>query len=76
MGVTLDRAPSTCKRTSDLKAIQMTQLGGPEVLHLVGWSAAGQLRTPAVQALPQPDAAEAHPLLETGATTGKVVLKP
>jgi NADPH:quinone reductase len=54
----------------------MTQLGGPEVLHLVGWSAAGQLRTPAVQALPQPDAAEAHPLLETGATTGKVVLKP
>ena len=43
---------------------------------LVGWIASGQLRTPAVRALPLADAAEAHRLLETGATTGKVVLKP
>jgi NADPH2:quinone reductase len=43
---------------------------------LVGWIASGQLRTPAVHALPLADAATAHRLLETGATTGKVVLKP
>ena len=43
---------------------------------LVGWIASGQVRTPAVFALPLADAAEAHRLLETGATTGKVVLKP
>ena len=43
---------------------------------LVGWIAAGQLRTPAVRALPLADAAEAHRLLESGTTTGKVVLKP
>ena len=43
---------------------------------LVGWIASGQLRTPAVYPLPLADAAEAHRLLEAGASTGKVVLKP
>jgi NADPH2:quinone reductase len=43
---------------------------------LVGWIASGQVRTPAVFPLPLADAAEAHRLLEAGATTGKVVLKP
>ena len=43
---------------------------------LVGWIASGQLITPPVHALPLAEAAEAHRLLETGATTGKVVLKP
>jgi NADPH2:quinone reductase len=43
---------------------------------LVDWIASGRLRTPEVQALPLADAATAHRLLETGATTGKVVLKP
>jgi NADPH2:quinone reductase len=43
---------------------------------LVGWIAAGELRTPAVHLLPLADAAEAHRLLESGVTTGKVVLKP
>ena len=43
---------------------------------LVGWIANGQLVTPPVLALPLSDAAEGHRLLETGATTGKVVLKP
>jgi NADPH2:quinone reductase len=43
---------------------------------LVGWIASGQLRTPAVYPMPLADAAEAHRLMETGATTGKVVLKP
>ncbi|HXL60729.1 MAG TPA: zinc-binding dehydrogenase, partial [Mycobacterium sp.] len=43
---------------------------------LVGWIASGQVRTPAVFPLPLADAAEAHRLLEAGATIGKVVLKP
>jgi NADPH:quinone reductase len=43
---------------------------------LVGWIATGELRTPAVHLLPLADAAEAHRLLESGVTTGKVVLKP
>ena len=43
---------------------------------LVGWIASGRLRTPAVQTLPLAEAAEAHRLMEAGATTGKVVLKP
>jgi NADPH2:quinone reductase len=43
---------------------------------LVGWIASGQLRVPATRSLPLSDAAEAHRLLETGATVGKVVLKP
>lgn len=43
---------------------------------LVGWIASGQLRNPAVSPMPLGDAAEAHGLLETGATIGKVVLKP
>lgn len=43
---------------------------------LVGWIASGQLSTPAVQAMPLSAAAEAHRLLESGRTTGKLVLKP
>jgi hypothetical protein len=43
---------------------------------LVGWIASGQVRTPAVFSMPLADAAEAHRLLETGSTTGKIVLKP
>jgi NADPH2:quinone reductase len=43
---------------------------------LVGWVASGQVNTPAVHPFPLADAAEAHRLMETGATTGKVVLKP
>jgi NADPH2:quinone reductase len=43
---------------------------------LIGWIASGQVRTPAVKPLPLADAAEAHRLMEAGATTGKLVLKP
>ncbi|WP_422664385.1 zinc-binding dehydrogenase [Streptomyces mirabilis] len=43
---------------------------------LVGRVASGELRTPATQTLPLAEAAEAHRLLETGQTTGKLVLKP
>jgi NADPH2:quinone reductase len=43
---------------------------------LVGWVASGQIRVPVSRALPLADAAQAHRLLETGATTGKLVLKP
>jgi NADPH:quinone reductase-like Zn-dependent oxidoreductase len=43
---------------------------------LVGWVASGEIRTPETQALPLAEAARAHRLLETGKTTGKLVLKP
>jgi NADPH:quinone reductase len=43
---------------------------------LVGWIADGKLATPAVHALPLADAEKAHRLLETGASSGKLVLKP
>ncbi|MFJ1610057.1 zinc-binding alcohol dehydrogenase family protein [Streptomyces sp. NPDC088253] len=48
-----------------------------EALHrLVGWVASGEVRTPATQSLPLAEAVEAHRLLETGQTTGKLILKP
>jgi NADPH2:quinone reductase len=43
---------------------------------LVGWVASGQLTVPVSRTLALADAAEAHRLLETGQTTGKVLLKP
>lgn len=43
---------------------------------LIGWVATGAIRVPVGRSLPLNQAAEAHRLLETGATTGKVVLKP
>jgi NADPH:quinone reductase len=43
---------------------------------LIGWIASGKVRTPAVHPLPLAEAAEAHRLMEAGATTGKLVLKP
>jgi NADPH:quinone reductase len=43
---------------------------------LISWIASGQVRTPAVHLLPLADAAQAHRLMEAGATTGKMVLKP
>lgn len=43
---------------------------------LVGWVATGEVSVPVGQTLPLSQAAEAHRLLETGSTTGKVVLKP
>ena len=43
---------------------------------LVGWIASGQLRVPTIYPMPLAEAAEAHRLMETSATTGKVVLKP
>ncbi|MFE4958769.1 zinc-binding dehydrogenase [Streptomyces sp. NPDC056653] len=43
---------------------------------LVGRVASGEVRTPATQTLPLAEAAEVHRLLESGQTTGKLVLKP
>lgn len=43
---------------------------------LVGWVASGDVKTPASTTFPLADAAEAHRLLETGASTGKLILKP
>nr|WTB34882.1 zinc-binding dehydrogenase [Streptomyces sp. NBC_00830] len=49
---------------------------GMALHRLVGWVASGEVRTPATQTLPLAEAAEAHRLLETGQTTGKLILKP
>ena len=43
---------------------------------LVGWVASGQVQVPVSRTLPLADAAEAHRLIETGSSTGKLVLKP
>lgn len=43
---------------------------------LIGWVGSGQVRVPATHAFPLAEAAEVHRLLESGATTGKLVLKP
>ena len=43
---------------------------------LVGRAASGELRVPIGQTLPLAQAAEAHRLLETRQTTGKLILKP
>jgi NADPH:quinone reductase len=43
---------------------------------VVGWIATGKIVAPEVRVLPLSEAAEAHRMLETGATTGKLVLKP
>ncbi|MFJ5274642.1 zinc-binding alcohol dehydrogenase family protein [Streptomyces sp. NPDC088358] len=49
---------------------------GEALRRLVGWVASGEVRPPATQSLPLAEAAEAHRLLETGRTTGKLILKP
>lgn len=43
---------------------------------LIEWVGSGQVRVPVPHPLPLARAAEAHRLLESGATTGKLVLKP
>ena len=52
------------------------QVAGALLGRLVGWIADGKLATPAVHTLPLADAEQAHRLLETGASSGKLVLKP
>ncbi|MEU0033599.1 zinc-binding dehydrogenase [Streptomyces sp. NPDC006333] len=49
---------------------------GEALRRLVGWVASGEVRPPATQSLSLAEAAEAHRLLETGRTTGKLILKP
>ena len=51
-------------------------VAGAALQQLVGWVASGQLQVTVSQAFPLAEAAEAHRLLEKGATTGKLVLKP
>lgn len=49
---------------------------GAGLQQLIGWVATGEVRVPVSQALPLADAEQAHRLIETGATTGKIILKP
>lgn len=55
---------------------QRPQTAFGAITRLIGWVAAGQVRVPVGHRLPLADAAEAHRLLETGATSGKVILHP
>jgi NADPH2:quinone reductase len=43
---------------------------------LIGWLADGTIAGPPIQTFPLAEAAETHRLLETGESTGKLVLKP
>lgn len=43
---------------------------------LIGWIADGTIAGPPIQAFPLAEAAETHRLIETGESTGKLVLKP
>jgi NADPH2:quinone reductase len=43
---------------------------------LIGWTADGTIAGPPIQAFPLVDAAETHRLLESGESTGKLILKP
>jgi NADPH2:quinone reductase len=43
---------------------------------LVGWVADGTIAGPSIRTFPLHEAAEAHLLLESGASTGKLILKP
>jgi NADPH:quinone reductase-like Zn-dependent oxidoreductase len=43
---------------------------------LLGWVADGKLAPPAVQTFPLSEAAAAHAALQSGETTGKLVLLP
>jgi NADPH2:quinone reductase len=51
-------------------------LAGPAIGELLGHLATGRVQVPVTRTLPLRDAAEAHRLLESRATTGKLVLKP
>ncbi len=52
------------------------EVAGPAIRELLGHLAAGRIDVPVTRTLPLRDAAEAHRLLESRATTGKLVLKP
>jgi NADPH2:quinone reductase len=43
---------------------------------LIGWTADGTIAGPPIQTFPLAEAAEVHRLLETGESTGKLILKP
>jgi NADPH:quinone reductase len=49
---------------------------GAAMQRFIGWVASGQIQVRVSRAFPLAEAAEAHRLLESGATTGKLVLKP
>lgn len=52
------------------------EVAGPAIGQLLGYVASGQLRVPVTRRMPLAQAADAHRLLETRQTTGKIVLKP
>ncbi|EUA26290.1 zinc-binding dehydrogenase family protein [Mycobacterium intracellulare] len=51
-----------------------TAIGG--LGRLIGWVAEGRITGPKIHTMPLTDAAEAHRLLESGSSIGKLILKP
>jgi NADPH2:quinone reductase len=49
---------------------------GAALQRLIAWVTSGAVTIPVSRVLPLAEAAEAHRLIETGATTGKIVLRP
>jgi NADPH:quinone reductase-like Zn-dependent oxidoreductase len=52
-----------------------TDLLQPAVRDLVGWVEAGRIRAPGGRSFPLSEVAQAHRALESGQTTGKLVLR-
>jgi NADPH2:quinone reductase len=52
------------------------QAAGKAMADLIGLVASGQVKAPVQQVLPLSQAAEAHRLMESRRTTGKIILKP
>lgn len=52
------------------------EVAGPAIGQLLGYVASGALRVPVTRQMALAEATEAHRLLETRQTTGKIVLKP
>ncbi|MBW4436606.1 MAG: NADPH:quinone oxidoreductase family protein [Pleurocapsa minor GSE-CHR-MK-17-07R] len=52
------------------------QAAGAALAELIGYVASGQVKVPVHHVLPLSQAAEAHRLMESRRTTGKIVLKP
>jgi NADPH:quinone reductase len=56
--------------------LQKPEIAGPAMGELIGMVASGAIQTPALHLMPLSKASDAHDLLESRHSTGKIVLKP